>query len=399
MIDELDLAFDEHAERGGVRSHRRGGGKGKKGGKTGGRSTVAFLMAFILLAVLGGGVYLGYNKIRDFFTAADYDGGGTGTVQVQIPDNATLTEMGDVLVDKDVVKSTKAFTQAAEKNPRGKNIQSGTFNLKLQMSGEAAVVALLDPKSRVSKGITIPEGTTSVEAYAILSKATGVPVAEFKTAAKNPEALGVPDFWFKRNDGQKATRSIEGFLFPDTYEFEPSDTAEDMLTDMVSHFLAQAEKLDFVNQVQEQRKISPYEALIVASLAQAEAGNNDDMGKVARVAYNRIYSKTFPCDCLQFDVGINYYYELTGRKKKASKDMTIAELTDPKNPYRTHGKPGLTPTPINNPGLPALKGAMSPPAGAWLYFVAIDKQGHSAFATTLEGHRKNEATARKNGVL
>ncbi|MEV6492190.1 endolytic transglycosylase MltG [Actinoplanes sp. NPDC051633] len=399
MIDELDLAFDEHAERGEVRSHRRGGRTKGKGGKTGGRSTVAFLMAFILLAVLGGGVYLGYNKIRDFFTAADYDGGGTGTVQVQIPDNATLTEMGDVLVDKDVVKSTKAFTEAAEKNPRGKNIQSGTFNLKLQMSGEAAVVALLDPKSRVSNGITIPEGTTSVEAYAILSKATGVPVAEFKTAAKNPEALGVPDFWFKRNDGQKVTRSIEGFLFPDTYEFEPTDTAEDMLTDMVSHFLAQAEKLDFVNQVQEQRKISPYEALIVASLAQAEAGNNDDMGKVARVAYNRIYSKTFPCDCLQFDVGINYYYELTGRKKKASKDMTIAELTDPKNPYRTHGKPGLTPTPINNPGLPALKGAMSPPAGAWLYFVAIDKQGHSAFATTLEGHRKNEATARKNGVL
>ena len=168
---------------------------------------------------------------------------------------------------------------------------------------------------------------------------------------------------------------------------------------MVSHFLSQAEKLDFVNKVQDERKISPYEALIVASLAQAEAGNNDDMGKVARVAYNRVYSKNFPCDCLQFDVGINYYYELTGRKKKASKDMTTAELTDPKNPYRTHGKPGLTPTPINNPGVPALKGAMSPPVGAWLYFVAIDKQGHSAFATTLDGHRKNEATARKNGVL
>ena len=56
-------------------------------------------------------------------------------------------------------------------------------------------------------------------------------------------------------------------------------------------------------------------------------------------------------------------------------------LTDPKNPYRTHGKPGLTPTPINNPGEAALKGAMSPPQGPWLYFVAIDKQGHSAFAT------------------
>src|SRR6185295_7795910 len=73
MIDELDLAFDEHAERGRPR-HRRGGRGGKKGsGKTG----VAFLMAFILLAVLGGGVFLGYNKVKGFFTAADYDGPGS----------------------------------------------------------------------------------------------------------------------------------------------------------------------------------------------------------------------------------------------------------------------------------------------------------------------------------
>jgi UPF0755 protein len=172
-----------------------------------------------------------------------------------------------------------------------------------------------------------------------------------------------------------------------------------MLTTMVSRFLSVAEKIDFVNTVQTQRKISPYEALTVASLAEAEAGNKDDLGKVARVAYNRIYSGNFPCSCLQFDVGINYYYQLTGKPEKASKNMTAAELRDPKNPYRTHDKPGLTPTPINNPGENALKGAMSPPAGPWLYFVAIDKQGHSAFAATLDQHEKNKALARKNGVL
>ncbi|MFG1609000.1 endolytic transglycosylase MltG [Actinoplanes sp. NPDC049265] len=395
MIDELDLAFEDHAERGKPR-HRRG--KGGKGGG-GGRSVVAFLMAFILLAVLGGGVYLGYSKIRDFFTAADYDGAGTGTIQVQIKANSSLTDMGNVLVDKDVVKSTKAFTQAAEKNPRGKNIQSGTFNLKKQMSADAAVAALLDPKSRVSNGITIPEGKTALEVYAILSKATGVKVDDFKAAAKDPEALGVPAFWFNRTDKQKVTKSIEGFLFPDTYEFEPKATAEQMLSEMVQHFLTVTESLDFVNKVQDERKISPYEALTVASLAQAEAGNSDDLGKVARVAYNRLYSNTFPCNCLQFDVGINYYYQLQGKPKKPSKNMTRAELNDLKNPYRTHNKPGLTPTPINNPGQDALKGAESPPAGPWLYFVAIDKQGHSAFAATNEQHEKNRKIAEKNGVL
>jgi UPF0755 protein len=396
MIDELDLAFDEHAERGRPR-HRRG--SRNSGGKRGGRSAIAFLMAFILLAVLGGGVYLGYSKMKDFFTAADYDGPGTGSVQVQIEPDASITEMGNVLVAADVVKSTKAFINAADDNPKSKNIQDGTYRLRKQMSAKDAVTALLDPKSRIVNGITIPEGKTALQVYALLSEKTKIPVKDFQAAAKDPEALGVPSFWFNRTDNQKVTKSIEGFLFPDTYEFPPDATAEDMLSTMVSHFLKVAETLDFVNTVQTDRKISPYEALTVASLAQAEAGNQADLGKIARVAYNRLYSGNFPCNCLQFDVGINYYYQLTGRPAKSSKQMTTADLTDPKNPYRTHDKPGLTPTPINNPGEAALRGAMSPPAGPWLYFVAIDKQGHSAFAVTNAEHQKNIELAKKNGVL
>jgi UPF0755 protein len=396
MIDELDLAFDEHAERG--RPRHRKGSRGT-GGKRGGKSAVAFLMAFVLLAVLGGGVYFGYSKIKGFFTAADYDGAGTGEVTVQIAPQSSLTEMGNILVAADVVKSTKAFTNATQDNPKSKNIQSGAYKLRRQMSAKAAVTMLLDPKSRIVNGVTIQEGKTAFQIYAILSQKTGISVADFKTAAKDPEALGVPDFWFNRTDKQKVTKSIEGFLFPDTYEFPPKATADDILRTMVAHFLKVAEQLDFVNIAQKQRKISPYEVLTVASLAQAEAGNTVDLGKIARVAYNRLYGGNFPCSCLQFDVGINYYYQLTGRPIKSSKQMKDSDLTDPKNPYRTHGKPGLTPTPINSPGEAALKGAMSPPAGPWLYFVAIDKEGHSAFATTLADHNKNRLIAQKAGVL
>lgn len=308
-----------------------------------------------------------------------------------------MTEMGNVLVDADVVKSTKAFTDAAEENPRGKNIQSGTFNLRRQMSAAAAVALLLDPQSRVSNGITIPEGKTAKQVYDILAKATGVPVAEFEKAAEDPEALGVPEFWFKRTDGQKATKSIEGFLFPDTYEFEPNATAAQMLETMVQRFLTVAEQIDFVNKAENSRNISPYEVLTVASLSQAEAGNADDLGKVSRVAYNRLYGD--PVMPLEYDVGINYYYQLTGKATKPSSKMTAAELRDPKNPYRLHDKTGLTPTPINNPGKAALEGALNPPKGPWLFFVAIDKEGHSAFAVTNAEHERNIATAKKNGVL
>ena len=356
-------------------------------------------MAFVLLAVLGGGIYLGYSKVKDFFTAADYDGSGGDPVQVSIPKNATITDIGNVLVDADVVKSTKAFINAANDNPRSKNIQSGTYNMRKQMSAASAVTLLLDPKARVSKGVTIPEGKTANQVYDILAKATGKPVAEFKEAAKDPAALGIQDFWFNRTDGQKRTVSIEGFLFPDTYEFDPKASAEDLLKQMVGRFMSTAEELDFVNKAQTERNISPYEVLTVASLAQAEAANDTDFGKVARVAYNRLYGKGFHCKCLEFDVGINYYYQLTGRKTKSSGQMTDTELFDTKNPYRLHGKDGMTPTPINNPGKAALQGALAPPKGDWLYFVAIDKKGTTAFSVKYSDQLKNEAIARRNGVL
>ena len=393
MIDELDLAFDEQAERGKPR-HRRGVRK-DGGQKTGGKSAVAFLMAFILLALLGGGAYFGYNKVRGFFTAADYDGAGTGTVQVVIEQRATLTEIGNTLVDSDVVKSTKAFTDAAEKNPLGKNIQSGTYTMRKQMSGEAAVTLLLDPKARIVNGVTIPPGTTARQAYEILAKSTGIPVAEFQAAAKDPKALGVPDFWFNRRDGKKAATSVEGFLFPDTYEFPPNSTASSILEVMVQKFVSVTTTLGFVDKVQGELAVSPYEALIVASLSQAEAGIEGDLPKIARVAYNRAYKAKMP---LQFDTTANYWLELNGKAGKHSGRLSPAELNDAKNPYTTELKVGLPLGPINSPGEAALKAAEAPAAGPWLFFVAVDKTGKSAFATTNDEHNANIQTACKNGI-
>ncbi|NMO56297.1 endolytic transglycosylase MltG [Actinoplanes sp. TBRC 11911] len=393
MIDELDLAFDEHADRGGIRSHRRGGSTGgkKRRGKTG----VAFLMAFVLLAVLGGGVFLGYNKVKNYFTAADYDGSGSDPVQVAIEQNATLTDIGNTLVDSDVVKSTKAFIQVAEKNPRSKNIQSGTYNMKKQMSAENAVTLLLDPKSRVSKGVTITEGQTALQTYALLSKATKIPEKDFQAAAKDPIALGVPDWWFKRTDGKPVAKTIEGFLYPDTYEFDPSMDATDILKTMVDRFNTVVGDMGFADTVQHDLTVSPFEGLIVASLTQAESGIASDDPKIARVAYNRAYKKDMP---LQFDTTTNYYLELKGGKAKHSGQLTQSELSDPKNPYNTATKKGLPVGPIDSPGKVALQAAMKPATGDYVFFVAIDKEGHSAFASTNDQHCANIKKAIANGI-
>jgi UPF0755 protein len=394
MIDELDLAFDERAERGRPR-HRRPPRGGKK---TGARSAVAFLLAFILLAVLGGGAYFGYSKIKGFFTAADYDGPGTGQVTVQIAPNASLTEMGNALVEKDVVKSTKAFVDAAEDNPKGKNIQDGTYRLRKQMSAKLAVAALLDPKNRLVIGVTIPEGLSYKATFEKLSQATKIPVKDFEAAAKDPVALGVPDWWFNRTDGKKAARTVEGFLFPATYEFPPNADATTILRTMVEHFNSEVERLGFVDTVQKQRKISPYEALIAASIAQAEALHDKDMGPVVRVLYNRVYTGRFPCKCLGLDSTVNYWLRITGQKTKASEHLTQAELHNPKNPYNTHDIPGMPIGPIGNPGEAALKGAMNPPPSSNYYFISIDKKGTMAYAKDWAGHQANIKLACRNGI-
>ncbi|GAB3958758.1 hypothetical protein GCM10027614_76880 [Micromonospora vulcania] len=352
----------------------------------------------LLLGGIGGGAYYGFDRIQNYFVTPDYDGAGTGDVTVEIKNGALLADMADALVAADVVKSHKAFIEAADANSRSKNIQPGTYKLRKQMSGANAVTAMLDLKNKIVNGLTIPEGRTSKNIYKLLSEKTKIPVKDFEAAAKDPEGLGVPDWWFTRGDKKKVARSIEGFLFPDTYEIPPKATAESILKLMVTRFLSVTEEMNFADRVQRERGgVSPYEALIVASLAQAEAGNKDDLGKVARVAYNRVYGE-FNCNCLEMDVTVNYYLESIGKPTKTSAQMTQSELDDPKNPYNRKLR-GLVPTPIDNPGKQALAGAMAPPPGKWLYFVAIDKQGHSAFADTYEQHQRNEARAREAGII
>ncbi|MEV1160256.1 endolytic transglycosylase MltG [Micromonospora chokoriensis] len=397
MIDDLDLGFDE-PERGEKGRHRRSFRKrnGKSGGGRG-KTFLALLMALVLLGGIGGVAFYGFDRIQNYFVTPDYDGAGSGEITVEIKNGALLADMADALVAADVVKSQKAFIEAAEANSRSKNIQPGTYKLRKQMSGANAVTAMLDLKNKIVNGLTIPEGRTAKNIYKLLSDKTKIPVKEFEAAAKDPEALGVPEWWFKRDDGKKIVKSVEGFLYPDTYEIPPKATAESILKLMVDNFLSVTGEMKFADRVQKERKVSPYEALIVASLAQAEAGNKDDLGKVARVAYNRAYGE-FPCNCLEMDVTVNYYLESIGKPTKSSKQMTAAELDDPKNPYNRK-LPGMIPTPINNPGKQALEGAMATPTGKWLYFVAIDKEGHSEFAETYEQHQRNEAKAREAGII
>jgi len=124
---------------------------------------------------------------------------------------------------------------------------------------------MLDRSSRVVSKAAIPEGHTYLETFTLLSQATNIPVADFQAAAKDPIALGIPDWWFNRSDKKQSIVSIEGFLWPDTYEFNPNLTAAQILKQIVAQFMKVAESMDFVKTA-EGKHVSPFAALITASL-------------------------------------------------------------------------------------------------------------------------------------
>jgi UPF0755 protein len=404
MIDDLDLAWEEGYDR---RQPRRRGGPPsrqvrqgrRKERKRRRRSFGALFISMLLLAGLGFGVYWGIGKVMDRFGAPDYSSVGTTEVQVRVHEGESATDIAETLLKQGVIKSTKAFIDAARANPLSKNIQPGTYKLYEKMPAATALAMLLDPAhNRIVIKLVVPEGMITLDIFDQLSKASKIPIEKFVEAGKDPIKLGVPDYWYTREDGKKVAQSIEGFLFPATYEFDPSATAEEMLHQMVLTFLNVTQEMDFADRVKAERDISPYEALITASMAQVEGRFPEDFAKIARVVYNRVYGGNFACSCLGMDSTANYWLRLSGKQSKLSEHLTYAQLHDPNNPYNTHDKPGLPVGPISNPGKEALKGALDPPAGAWTYFVTVDLQGHTAYATTLAAHEANIRTACRNGV-
>ncbi|MEV0897816.1 endolytic transglycosylase MltG [Actinoplanes sp. NPDC049802] len=364
----------------------------------GGRSVVTFVLVLLLFGVLGGGAWYGYDRVSGFFTAADYDGPGTGEVIVEVKKGEFASDIGETLFKAGVVKSAKAFVAAAKDNPDSTGIQVGSYKLRKQMKASDAVLMLLDRKNLAVDGFTIPEGWTHMQVFEALSKETGIPVAEFDKAAENPQALGVPALWFKRTDGKKVDKkNIEGFLYPATYELPEKATATDILKLIIKNFNTEMTKLKFAETVQSKLNISPYEALVAASIAQVEALLDEDMGPVARVLYNRAYTGDFPCSCLQLDSTVNYWLRLTGKGAKSSDQLRLDEMHNPDNPYRYNVK-GMAIGPISNPGEVALKGAMNPPKSNYFFFVTIDDKGTTAYGVTNDDHERNKKIACKNGI-
>ncbi|WP_354643533.1 endolytic transglycosylase MltG [Kitasatospora camelliae] len=306
--------------------------------------------------------------------AADFAGGGTaGTVQVSVVQGASLTQIGQELVRTGVVASTQAFTEAAAKSPAGNRIQPGTYTLKQKLPAASALNVLLDPAN--ANALTIPEGRRAAQIFAAVDERLKLaPGTTRDTARDHAAELGLP---------AEAAGNPEGYLYPATYPVTGETTALGLLRQMVKE-AGQRFGADAVRRAAADNGVAPYQLVVVASLAQAEADNPEDMARVARVIYNRLRRK-MP---LQLDSTINY---ALGRNT-----LTTTEAdTKLDSPYNTYLNKGLPPTPVGNPGRDALVAATAPAEGDWLYFVTVSP-GDTRFTDSPEQHAKNVEEFNRN---
>ncbi|MBT2385984.1 endolytic transglycosylase MltG [Streptomyces sp. ISL-11] len=375
--DDADEAREERP-----RGRDRRGKKAQKGKKNKRRSgTACLVVAVVLLGVVGGGGYVAYDYWQSHFGAApDYDGEGTGQIQVEIPKSASLTEMGAVLQKAGVVKSVGAFTEAAGANPKGKAIQPGIYILRKEMSGAAAVTMMTDPKTL--NALTLGEGMKSFEIYAAIDKKLGLKAGTTKDVATSQvKNLGLPA-WAGSNPDIKDP--LEGFLFPSQYSAAKGTKPEDILKQMVARAKENYTQQDVEGKAKELGLKSPLQVVTLASLVQVEGKYKHDFDKISRVVYNRLKpdnKETY--GLLDFDSTVNY-----ARKQSTLDVGAVSDLRKFNDPYNTYKIKGLPPGPISNPGLEALKSALQPAPGPWYYFVSVS-ENETLFAVTNEEHNKN----------
>lgn len=325
---------------------------------------IAVLSSLVLVLGIGGAGFWAVTSgpLSGLFAAPDdYPGPGTGEVLFTIKDG----EIGDVitqnLVDAGVIKSFDPFyTLLLDADPQVVFIP-GVYKLKLEMSAQGALDALQDSANVVTVTVVVPEGERMTNVLETISTEAGIPLADVQSAAADFGSYGLPP----------EAVSLEGFLFPATYEFSPGLTAKEILQAMVDRSM---EALDSAGVAVEDR----YRVIVFASLVQKESGLKDDFYKVARVFQNRLDQGWN----MESDATVAYGTGATNRV-----ETTSAERADEGNPYNTYVHPGLPFAPICNPGDVAIDAVLHPADGPWMFFVTVNLDtGETIFSETADEH-------------
>lgn len=267
-------------------------------------------------------------------------------VTVQIAEGSTLPVIADSLYDAGLVVRKGEFTSAVNAKGAAASLQSGVYTLEGGMSNDELVDALVAGPSANKAGVTVPEGATlSTIASAVEIAYNGsITADQFKSAASNASKYA-KDYPFLSDSGK---HSLEGFLFPKTYDLIVDATAEDVVRQMLDQYQSEVASLDY--SYPRNKGMSDYDALILASIVEKEA-TGDTRTKVAAVFYNRLGNSGSPSyGTLGSDATTAY---------EVGDDLENYNWST-KSPYNTRVTKGLPPTPICSPSIESLQAVLSP---------------------------------------
>jgi UPF0755 protein len=309
-----------------------------------------------------------------FGIAQPYRGFPAEGVFVDLPHGASSRAVAHLLKQNGVIRSSTAFEVYARRHPK-RRLQAGEYFFNQPISGRDVFWQIADGHV-FQQPFTVREGETIFDIARNLEAGKLMSANEFLTAARNPELI--------REMSPKAT-SLEGYLYPATYNLPRHPAANELTAQMVKKFKEEWNRIASAQPIAPSPAISGH-IVTLASLVERETPKPDERPVVAGVFENRL-SKGMRLQC---DPTVIYALELIGQYKGS---LTGADLQID-SPYNTYAHGGLPPGPIGNPGEVALRAAMTPAKTNYLYFVANTEGGHF-FSATLEEHNRNVTKYRR----
>ena len=321
-------------------------------------------------------------------------------VTVSVTTDDTMETIADKLQKAGLVKYPELFLLYADLTDAEEKITTGSFTLNTVYDYHA-LVNQMSPRSGnrvVIEDVLIPEGYSCRQIFALLEQKGICKAADLEAWAASGE---LDDYWFLEGVERGDKYCLEGFLFPDTYDFYENSTPKAALEKMLDGFNYRFSEeiygqLPALNEhladlMRKNGKDEAYIAahqldlrglLTVASLIEEETSSAKESYKIASVIYNRLYNWGTNPPYLNIDAAI--FYAL-GEHKSA----LTAEDLQIDSPYNTYLYTGLVPGPISNPGLDSIKAALDPESTNYYYYVLDTATGAHRFAKTYEEHQKN----------
>lgn len=343
----------------------------------------AFLRFLIFLFIIGltvASAYISYDYVMKNYLSAGNKAeiviAPQDELKFVIPKGANTSDIADLLKKQELIKDVRIFKLLSKFNGYDGMYQSGTHIVSKSLNYDE-MMRVLTTKP-VSRQVTIPEGKNFKQIVDILySKSIITDKQKFIDIANNETF----DYEFLKGLGPRDYK-LEGYLFPDTYEFDMSVTEKEVIVRMLENFKRKF-KPEYYTKLKEMNGMTMDKIIILASIIEREAKDAGDRSIISGVFYNRMASRDKTLRKLQSCATIQYILlKLTGAVKERLLDADL-QINDP---YNTYMYEGLPPGPISSPGEASIQAALYPDETSFLYFVAKGDGTH-AFSETYKEHQ------------